>query len=72
MVDAWRVLFREHRRAGAYGFSFAFFTIGNTLGALIGALSFDHLHSYTPAFLLFAGALVVACALFLTLGTYTA
>jgi MFS family permease len=54
-----------------YGVSFAFFTIGNTLGALIGALSFDHLHSYTPAFLLFAGSLVVACVLFLTLGAYT-
>lgn len=54
-----------------YGVSFAFFTIGNTLGALIGSLSFDHLHSYTPAFLLFAGSLLVACVLFLTLGAYT-
>jgi predicted MFS family arabinose efflux permease len=54
-----------------YGVSFAFFTIGNTLGALIGSLSFDHLHSYTPAFLIFAGSLAVACALFLTLGAYT-
>lgn len=54
-----------------YGVSFAFFTIGNTLGALIGSLSFDRLHSYTPAFLLFAAALAVACMLFLTLGAYT-
>jgi hypothetical protein len=38
---------------------------------LIGSLSFDHLHSYTPAFLIFAGSLVVACVLFLTLGAYT-
>jgi predicted MFS family arabinose efflux permease len=53
-----------------YGVSFACFNIGNTTGALIASLSFDHLHSYTPAFLLFAGALVVACVLFLALGAY--
>ena len=53
-----------------YGVSFAFFTLGNGLGALIGGLSFDHLHSYAPAFVGFAGALVVACVLFLTLGAY--
>jgi predicted MFS family arabinose efflux permease len=53
-----------------YGVSFACFNLGNTVGALVGSLSFDHLHSYTPAFLMFAGALVVACVLFLTLGAY--
>ena len=53
-----------------YGVSFAFFTIGNTLGGLIGTLSFDHLHSYAPAFYVFAGCLVVACVQFLMLGTY--
>lgn len=53
-----------------YGVSFAFFTLGNGLGALIGGLSFDHLHSYTPAFVGFAAALLVACILFLTLGAY--
>jgi MFS family permease len=53
-----------------YGVSFACFNIGNTVGGLIGSLSFDHLHTYTPAFLLFAGALLVACVLFLTLGAY--
>ena len=53
-----------------YGVSFAFFTLGNGIGALIGGLSFDHLHSYTPAFVGFAGALLVACVLFLTLGAY--
>ena len=53
-----------------YGVSFAFFTIGNTLGGLIGTLSFDHLHSYAPAFYVFAGCLVVACIQFLLLGTY--
>jgi MFS family permease len=53
-----------------YGVSFACFNIGNTVGALIGSLSFDNLHSYTPAFLLFAAALVIACFLFLTLGAY--
>ncbi|HWE73021.1 MAG TPA: MFS transporter [Stellaceae bacterium] len=54
-----------------YGVSFACFNLGNTVGALGGSLAFDHLHSYTPAFLIFAGALVVACLLFLTLGAYT-
>ncbi|HVA14702.1 MAG TPA: MFS transporter [Stellaceae bacterium] len=54
-----------------YGVSFACFNIGNTVGALIGSLSYDHLHSYTPAFLAYAGALVIACWLFLTLGAYT-
>jgi MFS family permease len=53
-----------------YGVSFACFNIGNTVGGLIGSLSFDHLHSYTPAFLLFAFALAVACVLLLTLGAY--
>lgn len=53
-----------------YGVSFACFNIGNTVGGLIGSLSFDHLHSYTPAFLLFAVALAVACVLLLTLGAY--
>ena len=53
-----------------YGVSFAFFTLGNGIGALFGGLSFDHLHSYTPAFVGFAVALLVASALFLTLGKY--
>ncbi|HEX3971522.1 MAG TPA: MFS transporter [Stellaceae bacterium] len=53
-----------------YGVSFACFNLGNTVGALIGSLSFDHLHSYTPAFLFFAGSLLVACILLLTLGAY--
>ena len=53
-----------------YGVSFACFNIGNGVGALIGGLSFDKLHTYTPAFLFFAGALVVACGLLLALGTY--
>jgi MFS family permease len=54
-----------------YGVSFACFNIGNTVGGLIGTLSFDHLHTYVPAFFVFAGALVIACVLFLTLGAYT-
>ncbi|HEV8016372.1 MAG TPA: MFS transporter [Stellaceae bacterium] len=54
-----------------YGVSFACFNIGNTVGGLIGTLSFDHLHTYVPAFYVFAGALLVACVLFLTLGPYT-
>lgn len=53
-----------------YGVSFACFNIGNTVGALIGSLSFDHLHTYTPAFYLFSGCLLIACVLFLTLGAY--
>jgi len=51
--------------------SFAIFVIGNGLGSLIAGFSFDELHSYTPAFLFFAGALVVTCALLLPLGRYT-
>jgi MFS family permease len=53
-----------------YGVSFACFNIGNTVGGLIGTLSFDRLHTYVPAFFVFAGALLVACVLFLTLGPY--
>jgi len=53
-----------------YGVSFACFNLGNGVGALIGGLSFDHLHTYTPAFLGFSGVLLIACALFLTLGSY--
>jgi MFS family permease len=54
-----------------YGVSFACFNIGNTVGGLIGTLSYDHLGTYAPAFFVFAGALLVACILFLTLGAYT-
>ncbi len=53
-----------------YGTSFSFFTIGNGVGALIAGLSYDHFHTYTPAFLLFAAALVLTCALLLPLGPY--
>jgi MFS family permease len=53
-----------------YGVCFAFFTLGNALGALAGGLSFDYLHSYTPAFVGFSAALLLACVLFLTLGAY--
>jgi MFS family permease len=53
-----------------YGASFAVFVIGNGIGSVIAGLSYDHFHSYTPAFLFFAGALVVTCALLLPLGTY--
>jgi len=53
-----------------YGTSFAVFVIGNGIGSLIAGISFDNFRSYTPAFLLFAGALVVTCALLLPLGRY--
>jgi MFS family permease len=53
-----------------YGTCFSFFTIGNGVGSLLAGLSYDHFHSYTPAFLFFAGALVVTCALLLPLGPY--
>lgn len=53
-----------------YGTSFAVFVIGNGIGSVIAGFSYDHFHSYTPAFLFFAGALVVTCALLLPLGTY--
>jgi MFS family permease len=53
-----------------YGTSFAVFVIGNGIGSVIAGFSYDHFHSYTPAFLLFAGALVATCALLLPLGPY--
>ena len=53
-----------------YGTSFSFFTIGNGVGALLAGLSFDHFHTYTPAFVVFAAALVATCALLLPLGAY--
>jgi MFS family permease len=53
-----------------YGVSWACFTIGNGVGALIGGLSFDRLHTYTPAFYLFAGMLMITCLLLLSLGDY--
>lgn len=53
-----------------YGVSFAVFVIGNGIGSVIAGFSYDRFHSYTPAFLLFAGALVVTCALLLPLGSY--
>jgi MFS family permease len=53
-----------------YGTSFAVFVIGNGIGSVIAGFSYDHFHSYTPAFLFFAGALVITCALLLPLGPY--
>ncbi len=53
-----------------YGTSFAVFVIGNGIGSVIAGFSFDHFHSYAPAFLFFAGALLITCALLLPLGPY--
>jgi MFS family permease len=53
-----------------YGACFAVFVIGNGIGSVIAGFSYDHFHSYTPAFLGFAGALIVTCALLLPLGPY--
>ena len=53
-----------------YGTSFAVFVIGNGIGSVIAGFSYDRFHSYAPAFLFFAGALVVTCAMLLPLGRY--
>jgi MFS family permease len=53
-----------------YGTSFAVFIIGNGIGSVIAGFSYDHFHSYAPAFIGFACALVVTCALLLPLGRY--
>ena len=53
-----------------YGFMFAVFQIGVGLGTYLSAASFDYLHSYGPAFLVFEIALLIGCALFASLGPY--
>jgi len=53
-----------------YGLMFGISQIGNAVGSNIMGWSFQLLHSYAPAFVLFVAALVVTCLLFLPLGPY--
>jgi len=53
-----------------HGLMFAIFVVGNAAGAAALGWSFQLLKSYGPAFVVFEIFLVIACILFLTLGTY--
>ena len=53
-----------------YGYLFAVFMVGVGVGPSLLGFSFDHWHSYAPMFLMFEGALFVACLMFLRLGPY--
>jgi MFS family permease len=53
-----------------YGLIFAAFTIGIGVGPVILGVGFDSYHTYTPVLGAYAIALIVAAALFLTLGIY--
>ena len=53
-----------------YGLIFAAFTIGIGIGPFILGRGFDSYHSYSQVLGIFIVALIVAAALFLTLGTY--
>lgn len=53
-----------------YGLMFAVFTFANGVGPSIAGWSFDKYHSYTPAFWIFEGMLVVTCILLVPLGRY--
>jgi MFS family permease len=53
-----------------YGLIFAAFTIGIGIGPFILGVGFDAYHSYNQVLGAFIIALIVAAALFLTLGTY--
>jgi MFS family permease len=53
-----------------HGSMFSIFVLGNGLGAAALGWSFQLLHSYEPAFLIFEALLVVACILVVSLGPY--
>jgi len=53
-----------------YGLMFGISQIGNAVGSNIMGWSFQILHSYAPAFVVFVAALAVTCLLFLPLGPY--
>ena len=53
-----------------YGLMFGIAQIGNAVGSNIMGWSFQILHSYSPALIVFVGALAVTCLLFVPLGSY--
>lgn len=53
-----------------YAVMFAVFSFAQGFGASIAGWSYDHYHSYHPAFMIFEGFLVVTCILIAPLGPY--
>lgn len=53
-----------------YGLMFGLAQIGNAVGSNIMGWSYQLLHSYEPAFLIFAASLVITCLMFIPLGPY--
>jgi MFS family permease len=53
-----------------YAVMFAAFSFANGFGPTIAGWSYDHYHSYGPAFMIFEGLLVVTCILIAPLGPY--
>lgn len=53
-----------------YGLMFGLAQIGNAVGSNIMGWSYQLLHSYGPAFIVFAVALALTCLLFIPLGPY--
>jgi MFS family permease len=52
------------------GTMFGVFAGATGVGPFLSGFSFDHYHSYVPAFALYEGLLVVMCLIFLPLGPY--
>jgi MFS family permease len=53
-----------------FGTMFGIFAGSTGVGPFISGLSFDHWHSYVPAFVLYEVGLVIACLIFLPFGPY--
>ena len=53
-----------------YGTMFGIFAGATGVGPFISGFSFDHWHSYLPAFVLYEVVLAVTCLIFLPLGEY--
>jgi MFS family permease len=53
-----------------YGIMFGIFALGVGIGPALSGASFERLHSYTPAFVIFEIVLAVGCLIFLRLGPY--
>jgi MFS family permease len=53
-----------------FGTMFGIFAGSTGVGPFISGLSFDHWHSYVPAFALYEVLLIIGCLVFLPLGPY--
>lgn len=62
--------FGRREYAGKYGILFPAIGIGSGVGPVISGMTFDHFHSYFPAFSVFGFLLVGACIFFINLGPY--